>query len=45
MVAERAGATGGRDGAYFAFMRSSSASYFFCSSALAVVRFLILSSW
>lgn len=32
-------------GAYFAFILSSSASYFFCNSALVLVRFLILSSW
>ena len=44
--ARRKGNGGGRDGGgYFAFILSSSASYFFCSSALAVVRFLILSSW
>lgn len=30
---------------YFAFILTSNASYFFCSSALAVVRFLIFSSW
>lgn len=36
---------GGGGGAYFAFDLNSRASYFFWSSALAVVRFLILSSW
>ena len=43
--ARRDGNGGGIErGAHFAFILSSSASYFFCSSALAVVRFLILSS-
>ena len=42
MVARRKGMEGA---IYLAFILRSNASYFFCSSALAVVRFLIFSSW
>ena len=37
--------SGGKEAQYFACALIFSASYFFCSSALAVVRFLIFSSW